>query len=145
MGFNESNAPLGPLYPIYLGTAYVSKRWHSKNKLFAGFDYSYSDQINAYLHNNGFVTPDAYYRNSYKTAVFAGNEFLLGRVGVVLQAGYYTHQTFDIQEPFYEKVGGNLYLVKREHGPIKEFFLCAFLEAHLAVAEFAEFGFGMGL
>jgi len=146
MGFNESNAPLGPLYPIYLGTAYVSKRWHSKNKLFGGFDYSYSDQINAYLHNNvalAVVGSDRW--NSYKTAVFAGNEFVLGRVGVVLQAGYYTHQVADVQEPFYEKVGGNFYLVQKEHGPIKEFFLCAFLEAHLAVAEFAEFGFGMGI
>ena len=145
MGFNESNAPLGPLYPIYLGTGYVSKRWHSKNKLFAGFDYSYSDQIHAYISNNGFTAPAAENWNSFKTAVFVGNEFVLGRVGVVLQFGYYTHQTFDIQEPYYEKVGGNLYLVQREHGPIKEFFLCAFLEAHLAVAEFAEFGFGMGI
>ena len=145
MGFNASNAPLGPLYPIYLGTGYVSKRYSSKNKLFAGFDYSYSEQINAYLHNNGPVPPNAYYWNSYKTAVFIGNEFLLGRLGVVTQFGYYTHQFWGKQEPFYEKVGGNYYLVQREHGPIKEFFLCAFLEAHLAVAEFAEFGFGMGL
>jgi len=146
MGLNASNAPLGPLYPIYLGTVYMSKRWSSKNKLFGGFDYSYSDQIHSYLRNNiGLVGPGEENWNSYKTAVFVGNEFLLGRVGVVLQFGYYTHQTFGIQEPFYEKVGGNLYIVQREHGPIKEFFLCAFLEAHLAVAEFAEFGFGMGL
>lgn len=145
MGYNESNAPTGPLYPVYLGTAYMSKRWSSRNKFFGGFDYSYSDQIYSYLRNNGFVAPGTERNNSYKTAVFAGNEFLLGRVGVVLQFGWYTHQTFDIQEPYYEKIGGNLYLVQREHGPIKEFFLCAYLEAHLAVAEFAEFGFGMGL
>ena len=145
MGYNESNAPLGPIYPVYLGAGYISKRWSSRNKFFGGFDYSYSDQLYAYLRNNGFVASGQEKWNSFKTAVFAGNEFLLGRVGVVLQLGYYTHQTFDIQEPYYEKLGGNLYLVQREKGPIKEFFLCAFLEAHLAVAEFAEFGFGMGL
>ncbi len=27
MGFNESSAPQGPIYPVYLGTAYMSKRW----------------------------------------------------------------------------------------------------------------------
>lgn len=144
MGANASNAPLGPVYPVYLGAAYVSKRWKSKNKLFFGFDYSYSEQIYAYLRNNGFGNPGSEKWNATKNAVFIGNEFLLGRVGVVLQAGYYTHQTADIQEAFYEKLGGNIYLVKKEHGPIKEFFLCAFMEAHLAVAEFAEFGFGMG-
>lgn len=144
MGFNQSNAPLGPIYPVYLATAYMSKRWSSKNKFFGGFDYSYSDQIYAYLRNNGFAAPGTERRNSYKTAVFAGNEFLLGHVGAVLQLGYYTHQTFDIQQVFYEKIGGNFYLVQKEHAIMKEFFLCAFLEAHLAVAEFAEFGFGMG-
>jgi lipid A 3-O-deacylase PagL len=146
MGFNESNAPLGPLYPIYVGTAFVSKRWISKNKFFAGFDYSYSEQIYSYLRNNiGLGVPGSTYWNAYKTAVFAGNEFLLGRVGAVLQLGYYVHQKFDIQEKFYEKIGGNLYLVRKEHGPIKEFYICAFLNAHLAVAEFSEAGFGIGL
>jgi hypothetical protein len=145
MGFNSSGAPLGPLYPVYLGTAYMSKRWISKNKLIVGFDYSYSEQIYSYLRNNiGLGVQGSENWNAFKTSVFAGNEFLLGRVGAVLQFGYYLHQKFDIQEKYYEKIGGNLYLVKREHGPVKEFFLCGYLEAHLAVAEFAEFGFGMG-
>ncbi len=145
MGFNASNAPLGPVYPVYLGSAYISKRWKSKNKLFGGFDYSYSQQIYAYLRNNGFGARGDEKWNSFKTAVFAGNEFLLGKIGVVLQVGYYTHQTFDIQEPYYEKLGGNFYIIQKEHGLVKEFFLSGFLEAHLAVAEFAEFGFGIGL
>jgi hypothetical protein len=145
MGYNSSNAPNGPLYPIYLGTAYMSKRYSSKNKFFAGLDYSYSDQIYSYLRNNpSFALQGSERWDAFKTAAFAGNEFLLGRLGVVFQFGYYLHQKSDIQEPYYEKIGGNLYLVQREHGPIKEFFLCAFLEAHQAVAEFAEFGFGMG-
>ena len=49
-----------------------------------------------------------------------------------------------MQGKVYEKIGGNLYLVQREHGPIKEFFLCGYLKTHLSVAELAEFGFGMG-
>ena len=145
MAYDESNAPLGPLYPAYLATAYVSKRWINKNKFFGGFDYSYHTLIYAYLRNNlGFVSPGTEAQHSYKTAAFIGNEFLLGRVGVVLQAGYYLHEAYQSQGKIYEKIGGNLYLVQKEHGPIKEFFLCAFLKTHLSVAELAEFGFGMG-
>ncbi len=145
MAYDESNAPLGPLYPVYLATGYVSKRWKSKNKAFAGFDYSYHTLDYAFLRNNvGLVPPGTEAQHSYKTAAFAGNEFLLGRVGVVLQVGYYLHQAYQSQGKVYEKIGGNLYLVQRERGPIKEFFLCAFLKTHLSVAELAEFGFGMG-
>jgi len=145
LAYNESNAPQGPLYPIYVATAFVSKRWISKNKFFAGFDYSYNSNVYAYLRNNlGFVTPGTEAQHSYKTAFLAGNEFLLGRVGVVLQVGYYLHQALQVEGLYYEKIGGNLYLVQKEKGPVKEFFLCAFLKTHLFVAEFADFGFGMG-
>ncbi len=126
MGFNESNAPLGPIYPIYLGAAYMSKRWSSKNKFFGGFDYSYSDQIYAYIRNNGFVPSGQERWNSYKTAVFAGNEFLLGRVGVVLQLGYYTHQMFDIQEKIMKSLAAICILFKENMGPSKSFFYALF-------------------
>lgn len=144
MAFDESNAPLGPLYPVYLGAVYASKRWVSKNKMFGGFDYSFHTLDYAYIRNNGFYPPQETYSHSYKDAVFAGNEFLLGRVGVILQVGYYVHQAIQQQGKIYEKLGGNLYLVQRERGPVKELFLCAFLKTHLSVAELAEFGFGMG-
>lgn len=145
ISFNQSQAPLGPTYPIYLATAYASKRWISKNKLFIGIDYSYHQGIYAYLRNNtGFVPAGMESRHAYKSALILGNEFLLGRVGVVLQMGYYIKQAYQTQGLYYQKLGGNLYLVQREHGPIKEFFLCGFLKTHLSVAELAEFGFGMG-
>jgi hypothetical protein len=143
MAYNQSNAPLGPSYPIYLATVLASKRWIGKNKLLIGLDYSYHQQIYAFLRNNSFVDPGTEYQNSYKTAVFAGNEFLLGRLGVVLQAGYYLRQAYQTQGKVYQKIGGNYYLTQREHGPVKEAYLCAFLKTHLSTAELAEFGFGM--
>lgn len=144
LALDGANAPNGPAYPVYLATGYVSKRWISKNKFIAGIDYSYHTNIDAFLHNNGFVEPGTERAHSWKSAVFAGNEFLLGKVGVVLQVGYYIHQAFQIQGKVYEKLGGNLYLVRKEHGPVKELFLCGFLKTHLSTAELAEFGFGMG-
>lgn len=144
LAYTGSNAPLGPAYPIYLGTAYASKRWISKNKFIGGIDYSYHTNIYAYLHNNQFVPAGTEAANSFKSAVFVGNEFLLGRLGVSVQVGYYIHQAFQTQGKVYQKLGGNLYLVQKEKGPIKEFFLCGYLKTHLSVAELAEFGFGMG-
>jgi hypothetical protein len=144
-GFTGSNAPLGPSYPVYLVTGYASKRWISKNKAFIGMDYSFHESINSYLHNNPFVPVGQEAANSYKMAVIVGNEFLLGKVGAVLQVGYYIHQAFETQGKIYQKLGGNFYLVQREKGPIKEFFLCGYLKTHMANAELAEFGIGLGL
>lgn len=144
MAVDGSNAPEGPKYPIYLATAYASKRWISKNKLMIGIDASYHTNIEAFLHNNKFVPAGTEAAHSYKSAIFVGNEFLLGKVGAVLQVGYYIHQAFQTQGKVYQKLGGNLYLVRKEHGPIKELFLCGFLKTHLSTAELAEFGFGMG-
>jgi len=135
--------PDGPRYPTYIGTAFVSRRWISKNKAFAGIDYSYHESIYAYLRNNN-IDPGHEAANSYKSAVFAGNEFLLGRVGVVLQLGYYLVQSAEPLGTFYEKVGGNFYFVQKEQGPIKEFFLCAFVKTQGFDAELGEAGLGLG-
>lgn len=143
MSFNQSNAPLGPTYPIYLGTLLASKRWISKNKLLMGVDFSYHQQINAYLRDNKFPITGTTQQNSYKVAVVAGNEFLLGRLGVVLQVGGYVRQAFQVQGTWYQKLGGNYYIVQREKGFIKEAYFCAFLKTHLTTAELPEFGFGM--
>lgn len=133
----------GPLYPVYLATGYVSKRWLSKNKFFGGIDYSYNENIYAYLRNNG-LEPGHEAQYSYKSAIIAGNEFLLGRIGIVLQVGAYLKQAYIKMDPIYEKIGGNYYFVKKEHGTIKEFFLCAFVKTDLLDAELGEAGFGIG-
>jgi hypothetical protein len=143
MSMVSSNAPGGPLYPVYIATAYASKRWHSHNKFFAGVDYSYHEDIYALLRNNGFEEGrESQY--AYKSAVVAGNEFLLGRLGIVLQMGAYVRQAYYRKDPVYEKVGAQYYIVQREQGPLKELFLSVFLKTHQNVAEFAEFGVGAG-
>lgn len=142
--FTGANAPLGPAYPVYMLTAYASKRWIGKNKAFAGIDCAYLESVNAYLHNNPFLPPGQEAANSYKVAVLVGNEFMLGRVGAVMQVGYYIKHAYQVPGKLYQKLGGNLYLVRREKGAIKEFFLCGFLKTHMATAEMAEFGLGAG-
>ena len=140
----SSYTPGGPLYPVYIASAYVSRRWLSKNKMFAGVDYSYHENIYAYLRNNG-IDVGQERNNSYKSALFGGNEFLIGRVGIFLQAGAYLKQAYIRMDPIYEKIGGNYYFVLKEHGAVKEFFLYAAVKTDLSVAEFGEVGFGLGI
>lgn len=141
----SSYAPGGPLYPVYLASGFVSKRWIRKNKAFAGMDYSYHSDIYAFQRNNS-INPGQEKKYASKSAVFFGNEFLMGRLGVVLQIGVYVKQAYLKQDAYYQKIGGHYYLVQREagKGPIKELFISAFLKTHKTIAELGEFGIGFG-
>jgi len=143
MAYVSANVAGGPLYPVYIASGYVSRRWLSKNKMFVGYDYSYHNDIYAFLRDNE-IDPGKERQNSYKTAVFFGNEFMMGRLGIVLQVGVYTHQAALRTDAYYEKIGGHYYLIQKEHGPVKEFFLSAFLKTHKTIAELGEFGVGFG-
>jgi len=143
MAGDESSAPQGPEYPAYLGALYVSRRWLSKNKFFGGIDYSYHESIYAFLRNNE-IYPGQESAHSWKSAVFVGNEFLVGRFGIVGQVGVYIKQAYLTTDPYYEKLGLNYYIIRKEQGPVKEFFLTGMLLVHQAIAELGEFGIGAG-
>jgi hypothetical protein len=144
MSFVSSYTANGPLYPVYIGTAYVSRRWRSNNKVFAGLDYSYHESIFAFMRNNR-IEPGNEVSRSWKSAVIAGNELMLGRVGITLQAGVYIRKAYIHKEDIYEKVSLNYYCIQKEHGAIKELFFFTGLKAHLNVAEMGELGVGVGL
>lgn len=144
LAMQSYGAPGGPLFPIYLTEAFVSKRWLSKNKVYAGFDYTYYTSIYAFLRNNE-ILPGQEAQNSYKAAVFLGNEFLMGHFGLVLQLGYYVKNAYlHAPAPYYEKIGVNYYLLQQEHGVLKELYLSVLLKAHSTVAELVSGGIGVG-
>ena len=145
MSLKQARAPKinNPIEPAYIGTAYVSRRWWSKNKIFAGVDFAYHKDVYEFLVNY-LVHYGHEKAHAWDGALFAGNEFLVGRVGLMAQVGIYYHQTYLKFDPFYEKMGVNFYLMKNERGPIKEVFLSAMLLTHEITAEYAEFGIGAG-
>lgn len=116
---NEYGMGDGPLYPIYIASLYASRRYAGKNKMFAGIDYSYHEGIYAFLRNNEIWT-GAERAHSWKSSIFIGNEFLIGRVGLVLQVGVYIKQAALALDPYYEKLGGNFYLIQNEKGVLKD-------------------------
>lgn len=138
---SEMGTADGPMNPIYTYAAFVSKRYWSKNKVYAGVDYGYYKNIYMFLKNNEIV-PGKEKQNSWKGAVFVGNEFLIGRVGVILQLGYYFHKGLLNEKSIYQKLGGNFYLLQHEKGLIKELNVHCYLKAHSPDAELAEVGIG---
>ena len=143
MSMVSAYAPKGPLYPVYIVSAYGSRRWNGTNKLLAGIDYSYHGDVYALLRNNSLETGHEILSSS-KSGLFVGNEFMLGHVGITAQLGVYIMQAYIKKDPVYEKVGCNYYILQRERGPIKEAFVSFFLKMHLNVAEMAEVGMGLG-
>ncbi len=144
ISFKEARAAGKPIKPAYLVAVYSSRRWLGKNKVFAGIDYAYHEDVYAFLKNYG-VREGNEKANAWDGGLFAGNEFLVGRIGIMMQVGMYYHQTYLRFDDIYEKLGGNLYLIKKERGPLKELFVSALLNTHGAVAEYCEFGIGVGI
>jgi Lipid A 3-O-deacylase (PagL) len=145
IGFNEANATGNPELPTYIVSAYASKRWMGKNKVYGGVDYAYHQSTYAFYKTWG-INIGRERATAGDGTFFVGNEFIVGMVGIVTQVGYYYKKTYLKygNDPLNEKFGGNLYIIKHETGTLKELFISAILTTHSAVAEYAEFGVGVG-
>ncbi len=142
IAFIEHRPADGPLYPTYIGALYASKRYLGKNKAFGGIDFYYHTSQYAFVKSiEAFEGREG--SQSYQVALLAGNEFLIGRVGVVFQVGYYLKEAYMQQNRFYQKLGGNIYFIRKEQGWLKELYGSALLKTHLADAELFEMGMGI--
>lgn len=139
----EALAPDGPMYFTYIVSAFASKRYWSHNKAIIGLDYSYHSDMYAFLRNNE-IHPGDEYAYSWRSAVIVGNEFLMGRVGILLQLGFYVKNYYLPEDFFYQKLGGNLYLWQSEEGLLKEVSTSILLKTHKFEAELVEVGIGVG-
>lgn len=138
----EARAQGNPIKPAYIGALSVSKRVNGHNKIFAGVDAAYHADVYAFMINYG-VWRGREWISSWDGGFFVGDEFLIGRMGLMAALGVYYNQTFLAFDPIYQKMGGKYYIISRERGAVKELFLSALLNTHGAVAEYAEFGMGV--
>jgi len=141
--FTEARTPGSPELPTYIAAAYASRRWLGKNKFYTGVDYAFHEDTYEELKYWGHYKGNEG-AHAWDGTIFVGNEFLVGRLGLVTQVGVYYQQTYLKFDPVDEKIGGNFYIIKKEQGPVKELFVSALLLTHAIVAEFAEFGVGVG-
>ena len=142
ISYKHARAEGSPVEPAYIGAVAVSRRWHGRNKLYLGIDAAYHRDVYAFLKNYG-VNRGLERQTSWDGTVFLANEFMIGRVGILTQVGVYYRQTFLDFDPVVEKLGVKYYVLSRERGPVKEFFLSALLTTHAVVAEYSEFGIGV--
>lgn len=140
----ESFSPDGPMYLNPILSLFASKRYLSRNKLLVGLDYSYHNDVYAFLRVNE-IEIGKERQNSWRSAVIVGNEFLFGKVGILLQMGFYLKNHYLAGEFFYQKLGGNLYLLQKEQGLLKEVSTSIILKTHMFEAELVEVGIGVGL
>jgi hypothetical protein len=143
MAFNESGNTDGPMYLTYMASAYASRRYASKNKVFAGLDYSYHSSIYAFQRNNEINVGNER-ANSWRSSVFVGHEWLFGRMAVMAQVGVYIKEAVLHLDPYYQKIGYNYYLIRSEDGALKELCLSVLLKTHKSNAELVEYGVGIG-
>jgi len=143
MAFNESGTTDGPIYPTYLSSVFLSRRYAGKNKLFAGVDYSYHAAVYAFQRNNE-INVGKERANSWKSAVFVGHEWLFGRMAIMAQIGVYLKEAVLQHDPYYQKIGYNYYLIRNEDGALKELCLTILLKTHKSDAELVEYGIGIG-
>ena len=144
VGYKEARAKGNPILPKYIGALSVGRRWHGRHKAFIGIDYAYHNDVYAFLKNYG-VDYGHEMGNAWDGSVFAGDEYMVGNLGIIGQIGVYYRQTFLKFDPYFEKFGCNYYLFKRTHGFFKETYLSAMLLTHGIKAEYSEFGLGIGL
>lgn len=145
MGFGEIQGNNGPLYPVYMPSLFMSKRYASRNKAFLGVDYSYYKSLEAFMKNNGIHEGDEA-KYATQACVIVGNEFLIGRFGILLQVGVPFKKTVRENDGMYfPKMGYNFYLLQNEAGPVKELSIHSYIKANRFEADLIEFGIGVGL
>ncbi|MBS1773453.1 MAG: acyloxyacyl hydrolase [Bacteroidetes bacterium] len=144
MGFVEYGIGDGPHYPIYMPTLYVSKRYGSRNKIFAGVDYTFYTSAYRFYRTNE-IYPGEEKQHATEMTVFIGNEFLVGRFGLVLQAGYPFKSADLYKAKYVEKLGYNFYIIQNETGIIKELTIHSYIKANKFQAAAIEFGAGLAM
>jgi hypothetical protein len=143
IAMNSAGSGNGPLSPVYLGTVYLSRRYHGNNKVFAGVDYQYNTGIYSFLRNYE-IFPGDEFQHTWQGGVYIGNEFMFGCAGLVFLVGTYVHQAYLKIAPVYEKLGINWYVLRQEKGLFKEVYIATLLKTHMTQAELAELGLGVG-
>lgn len=141
MAFVEKGFADGPKYPVYTASLWGKYRYNNVQNAFLGLEYTYNKATAAFIHS--LEEPIGEHGNiPYQLSTFVGNEFLFGRLGITVQMGYYLKKYQGLNSSFYQRLGGNYYLIQKDQGLLKELFLSLHLKTHQFTAEFCDFGLG---
>ncbi len=131
----------GPFYNVYHQSFLVTKIIQQKNRAFLGVDVTFNERNLAFLKNNAYC-PGKEKKGAWNSSVFGGIEFLFGKLGMPIQAGFYTKKMANEGKVWYQKLGMNYYIYENNQTFIKTFYLSTLLKTHLSTADNIEFCVG---
>ena len=99
MGVHEFASPTipvgGPKYPVYVASAYLSKRLSVITNIIFGLQGNYYTSYFDFITSNNFYS-DNQHQKSIRLIAFGGVEMIMGRFGFLLQLG------LNVYNPFYK-------------------------------------------
>jgi hypothetical protein len=145
----------GPYYQIYLVSVYLDKRVSAINNIQFGFDAYYNSGYRAYLESQQPPELEANFDNSSVISVWVGNEFLIGRLGLIFQVGYNLYNPFlkyyvrqdesvsNTKAYIPTRIGAQYYLKDNFKNSRINAFIGVYAKANMGQADFLEFSLGV--
>jgi Lipid A 3-O-deacylase (PagL) len=135
LGLSASSVPRGPKYPIYTASFSFVRSLNQVNLLSLGVQYEQNRVVAEFgLASGEYTTKQEASKAGSRWGVFIGDEFLFGRVGVVLQSGFYLNRYPAIQSMWFNRIGLRIYSPKIGGSKIQG-HLGVFLKSHKVDAE----------
>lgn len=135
----------GPKYPIWAGSAAVFYAFNKLHRASIGLDYELNKAIYEWgLHSTRFENEAAAKQGATRLAVFIGEEFLFGALGIQLQLGRYLgerHNAF-IPKAVYSKLSLRWYVPEKLSLPLQP-FIGVTLKTHAFTAEYIAWNAGL--
>lgn len=135
----------GPKYPIWSGAAAIACRFNRLHRASIGLDYERNMAIYTWgLHSALFSDEAAARRGATRLALFVGEEFFFGDIGIQLQTGRYWGKKYNafIPKNLYSKLAIRYYLPEDIRFPVRP-YLGVTLKAHAFTAEYIAWNAGL--
>jgi hypothetical protein len=142
IAYTEMFTSGGPKYLHYIGTINYARYTSITNKILGGLSAEFSQGEHDFAllgDKHEKYNPTA---RALKLSVFAGDEILLGRVGLFFMAGAYVFNPNKVT-PVYAKLGLNYYFPDFGKNNSTRFFIGTNLKTHFLIAQYYEINTGI--
>ena len=110
LGLSASTEPRGPRYPIYSTVFSLVRPLNKVNNLSLGVQFEQNRVVSEFgLASGEFSTKQEAYKAGNRWGAYIGEEFLYGRVGVIVQSGFYLRRYLRAENIWFNRLGIRLY------------------------------------
>jgi hypothetical protein len=135
IGLSASTVSRGPQYPIYMGAFSIVRPLTKVNNASMGIQYEQNRIVAEFgLGNGEYTTKAQAFEAGSRWGVYLGDEFLFGRVAIVLQSGFYLHHYKAIEHIWFNRLGLRYYSPSVGRSKVQG-HIGIYLKAHKIIAE----------